>query len=154
MNSLPRGPLLFDTSVYIGRIRSGLYPWLSQDRDVFARTIFTAVVAAELYAGTRNPDDKLSLDTLCEMHEALGKLSFPSLDSWMLAGVLLARYARLYGDLRMADHFRDVLIALEAAKHGATLVTENSRDFFRWRKLVRASGRNLAVFDLRELSKS
>ena len=50
----------------------------------------------------------------------------------------------------MADHFRDVLIALEAAEHHATLITENASDFLRWQKLFRSAGKGLAVFDLRK----
>jgi predicted nucleic acid-binding protein len=48
--------------------------------------------------------------------------------------------------------FRDILIALEAAKNAATLVTENARDFLRWQKLLRPTGRDLRLFDLRKAS--
>jgi hypothetical protein len=50
----------------------------------------------------------------------------------------------------MVDHLRDILIALEAAKNGATLVTENARDFLRWQKLLRSTGRDLRLCDLRK----
>jgi len=54
----------------------------------------------------------------------------------------------------MADHFRDGLIALEAAKQRATLVTENARDFSRWKMLLRATGRALVVLDSRTVTRS
>ena len=73
---------------------------------------------------------------------------------WLEAGRMLGRYARLYGSVRMADHFRDGLIALEAAKQRATLVTENARDFSRWKMLLRATGRALVVLDSRTVTRS
>ncbi len=151
MKAIPGGPVLFDTSAYIRQVRERAYPWLAHDRKLFQRTILSAVVAAELYAGTRNSDDKVALDGLCGAHRALGKLSYPAQDSWLQAGVLLQRYARLHGELRFTDHFRDVLIALEAVKNGATLMTENARDFLRWRRVLRAAGQQLRLFDLRAL---
>lgn len=153
MISLPRGRLLFDTSAYIRYARESAFPWLSENQEVIRRSVLTVVVAAELYAGAKGADDQGRLDSLCQWHRALGTLSFPNADSWLQAGRLLERYARLYGTVRMVDHFRDILIALEAVKHGATLVTENARDFLRWRKLLRPSGRNLAVFNLQKLAK-
>ena len=45
MTSLPAGPLLFDTGVYIRFSRGENYLWLGEDARVFQRTILTAVVA-------------------------------------------------------------------------------------------------------------
>ena len=154
MSELPRGLLLFDTSAYIGQIRYGRYPWLASDRSIFERTVMTAVVAAELGAGCRSREDRAALASLCRAHAALGRLSFPSLENWTMAGDLLQRYARGFGTLRFADHFRDVLIALEALRHNATLVTENVADFRRWQKLLRSSGQSLRILDLRSLHAS
>jgi predicted nucleic acid-binding protein len=44
-------------------------------------------------------------------------------------------------------HFRDLLIALEAVRAGATAVTENVRDFARWQSLLLRAGRTLKLFD-------
>src|SRR5438874_2401557 len=149
MRVIPRGKVLFDTSAYIRFIREGSYRWLENDEKLFQRTILTAVVAAELYAGSRSPEEKLRLDRLCLAHQALGSLSSPQLRSWLQAGQMIGRYARLYGRVQAADHFRDGLIALEAARHQATLATENVRDFLRWRKLLRSAGLKLEILDLR-----
>jgi predicted nucleic acid-binding protein len=46
-----------------------------------------------------------------------------------------------------AHHFRDVLIALEAAREEATLVTQNTRDFERWRALLASTNKTLRLFD-------
>ena len=141
----PSGRLLFDTSVYIRYFRDGTPAWVAEDRATVQRSILTVVVAAELYAGTRDAEDKRRLDLLCHWHRALGTLSHPDETSWLDAGVLLGRYARVYGGLRMVDHVRDVLIALEASRHSATLVTENTHDFLRWQKLFRSTGRTLRL---------
>ncbi|MHB8654707.1 MAG: type II toxin-antitoxin system VapC family toxin [Terriglobia bacterium] len=147
----PRGPLLLDTSVYLRYIRGGRVTWVAEDREIVDRCILTVVVAAELYAGTRDTEEKEHLDALCQWHDFAGTLSHPDSDRWLEAGVLLGRYGRLHGFIRVADHFRDVLIALEAAKNKATLLTENARDFHRWQKLLRSGGQNLIVFDSRKL---
>jgi hypothetical protein len=41
----------------------------------------------------------------------------------------------------------DLLIALEAAQAGATLVTENARDFARWKSLLASTGKTLKLFE-------
>ena len=54
MSSLPAGLLLFDTGIYIRFSRGEKYLWLGEDARIFQRTVLTAVVAAELYAGTHS----------------------------------------------------------------------------------------------------
>jgi predicted nucleic acid-binding protein len=151
VNAIPGGPVLFDTSAYIRQIREQAYPWLARDRKLFQRSVLSVVVASELYAGTRSVEDKRALDGLCGAHRALGNLSCPGEDLWLQAGTLIRRYSRLRGEVRLSDHFRDVLIALEAVKNGATLMTENAQDFHRWQGLLRGAGQRLRVFDLRAL---
>ena len=154
MKFLPAGKLLLDTSVYIRYAREGALGWIADDRAAIKRTVLTVVVAAELYAGVRHPEAKRHLDALCRGHRTLGTLSCPEPEVWVEAGRMLGRYARLYGSVRMADHCRDGLIALEAAKQRATLVTENARDFSRWKMLLRAKGRALVVLDSRTVAQS
>jgi hypothetical protein len=62
MTPLPAGLLLFDTGIYIRFSRGEDYFWLGEDAGVFQRTILTAVVAAELYAGTHEHREKSTLD--------------------------------------------------------------------------------------------
>jgi predicted nucleic acid-binding protein len=146
MALLPSGDLLFDTVVYIRFTRSENYSWLADTR-VFRRTILTAVVAAELYAGTSNRAEKLYLDDLCRMHRVAGTFSVPTAAAWMHTGILLRRARRVFGEMPFVAHFRDLLIALEAARLKATLVTENARDFLRWRSVLASTGTTLSVFD-------
>jgi predicted nucleic acid-binding protein len=144
---LPPGPLLFDTGMYIRFSRGEDYAWLGEEGGVFQRTILTAVVAAELYAGTRDRWEKRFVDELCRAHDALGHFSSPPAAAWTEAGILLRRARSAYGQIDFVHHFRDLLIALEALRAGATLVTENARDFTRWRSLLASSRRILKLFN-------
>jgi len=146
MISLPASLLLFDTGIYIRFQRGEDYLWL-EDAQVFRRTILTAVVAAELYAGTRSQREKKDLDELCQAHHALGHFSSPPAAAWIDTGVLLRRARGLFGHLDFAVHFRDLLIAVEAARAGATLVTENTKDFERWRAVLQSTKKTLKLFN-------
>jgi predicted nucleic acid-binding protein len=146
MSSLPTGLLLFDTGIYIRFSRGEKYLWLGEDARIFQRTIFTAVVAAELYAGTRSQPEKRALDKLCQAHHALGHFSSPPGSAWIDAGILLRRTRSTFGQMDFVRHFRDLLIASEAMRTGATLVTENSRDFARWKSVLVSARKTLKLF--------
>src|SRR2546429_1629339 len=94
MTALPAGPLLFDTGIYIRFSRGENYLWLGEDARIFQRTILTAVVAAELYAGTHDHREKRALDELCQAYRALGHFSSPSTPAWVDTGILLRRARR------------------------------------------------------------
>ncbi len=147
MISLPAGPLLFDTGIYIRFSRGENYLWLGEDTRVFQRTILTAVVAAELYAGAHNHREKRALDELCQAHHALGHFSSPPAAAWIDTGVLLRRARRVFGQMDFVHHFRDLLIAVEAVRAGATLVTQNVADFARWRSLLASARKTLKLFN-------
>jgi predicted nucleic acid-binding protein len=147
MMRLPAGPLLFDTGIYIRFSRGESYRWLGEDARVFQRTVLTAVVAAELYAGTQNLREKRALDELCAAHHALGHFSSPSATAWIDTGILLRRARGAVGQMDFAHHFRDLLIAMEAVSSGATLVTENTADFTRWKSLLASARKSLRLFD-------
>jgi len=147
MSALPAGLLLFDTGIYIRFSRQKRYLWLGEDARVFQRTILTAVVAAELYAGARNASEKRALDQLCQAHHALNHFSYPLASTWIETGTLLSRARRVLGNIDFVTHFRDLLITLEAARAGATLVTENFRDFARWKVLLASTGKTLKLFN-------
>ena len=147
MNALPAGPLLFDTGIYIRFSRGENYLWLGEDARVFQRTILTAVVAAELYAGTHDHREKRVLDELCRAHRALGHFSSPPAATWIDAGILLRRARSAFGQMDFVRHFRDLLIALEAVQSRATLVTENIGDFTRWKSLLAAARKTLKLFN-------
>jgi len=147
MSLLPAGLLLFDTGIYIRFGRGEKYPWLGEDARLFQRTILTAVVAAELYAGTHSQQEKRALDQLCQAHSALGHFSSPAGSAWIDTGILLRRFRSTFGQMDFVSHFRDLLIASEAMRTGATLVSENSRDFARWKSLLVSSRKTLKLFN-------
>jgi predicted nucleic acid-binding protein len=146
MRSLPAG-LLLDTGIYIRFSRRERYFWLGEDARIFQRTILTAVVAAELYAGTHSPKEKRALDELCQAHQALGHFSSPPASAWIDTGILLRRARSTFGKMDFVLYFRDLLIAGEAARARATLVTENFRDFARWRSVLASAGQTLKLFN-------
>jgi len=146
MSALPGGPLLFDTGIYIRFSRRERYSWLSEDHRVFQRTILSAVVAAELYAGTRDQKEKRTLDRLCQAHHALGHFSHPPASSWIETGNVLRRARGRFGQMDFVRCFRDLLIALEASRADATLVTENLDDFERWKSLLQSANKTLKLF--------
>ena len=146
MIALPPDPLLFDTGIYIRFSRGENYFWLAEDARVFQRTILTAVVAAELYAGTHNHREKRTLDELCRAHGALGHFSSPSAAAWIDTGILLRRARAVFGQMDFARHFRDLLIAVEAARARATLVTEDVEDFVRWGSILASAKKTLKLF--------
>jgi len=147
MIPLPAGPLLFDTGIYIRFSRGEDYPWLGQDARIFERTVLTAVVAAELYAGTHGQREKRALDELCRAHEALGHFSSPPAAAWIEIGMMLRRARATFGQIEFVHHFRDLLIAVEAVRAGATLITENVGDFARWRSLLASARKTLKIFN-------
>jgi predicted nucleic acid-binding protein len=147
MSLLPAGLLLFDTGIYIRFSRGEKYPWLGEDARLFQRTILTAVVAAELYAGTRSQQEKRALDQLCQAHSALGHFSSPPGSAWIDTGILLRRSRSTFGQMDFVSHFRDLLIVSEAMRTGATLVSENSREFARWKSLLVSSKKTLKLFN-------
>jgi predicted nucleic acid-binding protein len=144
MSSLPAGRLLFDTGIYIRFSRGEKYPWLGEDARTFQRTILTAVVAAELYAGTRSQQEKRALDDLCQAHRALGHFSSPPGSAWV-DSMLMRRSRSTFGQMEFASHFRNLLIASEAMRTGSTLVTENFRDFARWKALLASARKTLRL---------
>src|SRR5207237_400643 len=97
------------------------------DALIFQRTILTAVVAAELYAGTHDHREKRALDELCQAYRALGHFSSPSTPAWVDTGILLRRARSVFGEIEFVQHFRDLLMVGEVVRAGATLVVENVR---------------------------
>jgi predicted nucleic acid-binding protein len=146
MTKLPAGPLLFDTGIYIRFSRGEGYLWLGEDAGVFQRTVLTAVVAAELYAGTHDYREKRALDELCRAHRALGHFSSPPAAAWVETGILLRRARSVFGKMDFVRNFRDLLISVEAMRVGATLVTENLKDFTRWKSLLASARESLNLF--------
>ncbi|HEX7406827.1 MAG TPA: PIN domain-containing protein [Candidatus Binatia bacterium] len=133
-------PVLFDTSIYIPHLRGEAYTALIGNAVRSARVRLSAVVLAELYAGTRSPRDKADLDIVRRGYQSLGFLSVPDAEDWARAGQAIRRYRHVYGDIEPRAHLNDVLILLSGARIGAEVVTENAVPFTRWAVLFRRMG--------------
>jgi predicted nucleic acid-binding protein len=107
----------------------------------------SVVVACELYAGTRSPQERQALDRLVRDAAAARQFLAPSPQDWIQAGTLLARRVRLHGTLRPRDHLADVLIVVSTARIGGEIVTANLRHFEAWAELARRAGLGVTVTD-------
>lgn len=141
--------LLFDTSVLIPLIRGEAYEALFRRSLRGGRARMSSVVMQELYAGAHSVADKKSLDGINRAFESRGYMVTPGHDDWIAAGVILARYQRLHGEVEPKDHIHDILIVLGAAKCRADLVTENAFDMERWKRMTRGTPRYFRILALR-----
>jgi predicted nucleic acid-binding protein len=147
---MPTGKwLVFDTGVYIAAIRGGLegptYQILQQS---LPRTYLASVVSAELRAGATTETARRAVQDFTRSASRVGRVVTPSASAWDRAGDLLGHIRRR--ELHLRDKvqrlWNDVLIALSARQIGATVVTENARDFDLLRRYLR--------FDLEPLAPS
>jgi predicted nucleic acid-binding protein len=140
---------LFDTSTLIPMIRGEAYEPLFRRALRIGRARMSSVVMQELYAGARAPGDKKDLDAINRAFVSRGYLVTPGHEDWIMAGTVLARYQRLHGGVEPRDHINDVLIVLGASKLGADLMTENSADMERWRRMLPRGRRAFRVRGVR-----
>lgn len=126
-------PTLFDSSVYIGALRSGddaapvLQRW-ARETPLW----LSSVVLEELYAGAARTDHRI-IEKLEREFGKARRMLVPSLGDWALAGRVLGRLAEKYGyeQIGRTRLTNDALIATSAGRTGITIVTVNRRDFGR-----------------------
>jgi predicted nucleic acid-binding protein len=124
--------LLFDTSVYIAAIRGGLFcPAFRVLNESLPRTHLASVVAAELLAGATTPGARRAVLTFIRRAHAVRRVVTPDATSWERAGELLGSIRQGAPHLRSKTPtlWNDLLIALSARQIGATVLTQNARDF-------------------------
>ena len=117
--------VVFDTSIFVTHLRTGLY----QDRvaSIVGLPRTSSVVLAELWRGASSRADREFLRVLQKNHPVL----VPTEQNWLESGQVLGSMRRdkgFTGDKLRDLHF-DVLIALTARSIGARLVTLNRTDF-------------------------
>ena len=138
-------PEVPDTSALLDAVRRpARWPALEQSLQS-GRAWLSSVVVAELYAGTRSPDDALLVERIVGAMQRVDRLLTPTAGEWARAGRLMARRIRLQGDLRPRDHLADVLILVSTARLRGVVVTANLRHFEAWARLATASGLDVAV---------
>lgn len=149
---MKRPRYLIDTCSYVLQFQKKEYAELIDEFLLKGQFVLSSVVAMELYAGARDDRMKRALDRLSLQLESIGCLVVPSHADYQRAGLMIRNYSRRKGSLKASPHFRDILILLNAFRADATIVTENLRDFLRWRsELERTFHRKVAVLSAREL---
>ncbi len=122
---------LLDSSVYISGLRRGDEAVLALRRwSVDTPLWLSAVVLEELYAGASGRV-RQSLERMEREFDRMKRISVPNLSDWTEAGKVLARLAAKYGYEKIGQGrlANDALIAMNAARIGARVITTNQRDF-------------------------
>jgi predicted nucleic acid-binding protein len=122
---------LFDSSVYISGIRRGDDAVMSRRRLTPDTLLWlSSVVLEELYAGAWG-EIREAVERLEHDFERAKRILVPNLGDWRQTGRVLARVAEKYGHEKIGQGrlTNDALIAMSAARIGATVVTANERDF-------------------------
>ncbi len=121
--------LVIDTNVYIDWINHGRYEDVLFERS--SVKYLSAVVLMELRAGASSAHDRRLLGRLRSSFEGARRLLTPSSNIFAEAGDALRMLQAERGcDIGSRGSLaNDVLIALSARSLGATVVTQNKRDF-------------------------
>jgi predicted nucleic acid-binding protein len=133
-------PMVFDTNIYVAALREGLNgPSFDRLAKAAPRTFLASVVSGELRAGAGDEVGREAVVALVSRFDRVGRIVVPTAASWNEAGDVLAEVARRRPELRtkLRSLWNDALIAFCARQIGATLVTENLRDFGLLRRYVR-----------------
>ncbi|MBM3235125.1 type II toxin-antitoxin system VapC family toxin [Candidatus Poribacteria bacterium] len=122
---------LIDTNIYIDFINTNKYREWVFVRDYPTRLFLSAIVLMELYAGAHNRSDIKLVDTIKEPFAKRNMIIAPTIGDYITAGEILADLQKLRGYELKKSYWltNDVLIALSARRIGATVVTQNRRDF-------------------------
>jgi len=129
---------ILDTSVYIDHWERGLYQDTLEDLRRAYIIRHSAVVLSELRRGARGREAERLVASLFELATVRWE---PSVADWWEAGRLIRNIGDKHDwDINKRRDFQnDVLIALTARRHGATVVTVNSSDFELLRSELRIS---------------
>lgn len=125
---IPMNTAILDTNIYIGHWERGLY---EEELDAvrYAYIIrYSAVVLSELRRGACTRQAERLVASLFRLATVRWE---PTSADWWEAGRLIRKVGDRYGwDRTKRRSFQnDVLIALTARRHGATIVTANLSDF-------------------------
>jgi len=126
---------LIDSNVYIRAFREVAFGAELQafHRDNLARLVVSAVVATELLVGAQKPDrERAVLRTLIEPFLTRRRLITPSWSTWAFVASIdrgLRRQAANRTRLEQRSFMHDMLIAATAREIGATIITENAKEF-------------------------
>jgi len=117
--------VIFDTSIFIDHLRTNKHVDRFQNLSGLIRN--SSVVLSELARGATHESELDFVSTLARNHPILT----PTERNWLESGSLLYRMRedRGFSPGKLRDLHFDVLIALTARNHGATIITSNQADF-------------------------
>jgi len=117
--------IIFDTSIFIDHLRTNKYTDNFQNITGLIRN--SAVVLSELARGATKEIEMDFILTLAKNHPILT----PTERNWMESGEILSKINedKGFSPEKLRDLHFDVLIALTARNHGATIITSNKTDF-------------------------
>jgi predicted nucleic acid-binding protein len=121
--------IVIDTNVYIDWLNSGRYEELFFAPGAVKH--LSSIVMMELLAGAFAPKDRKLLQGITRSFAAVGRLLLPTIAVYQDAGEVLRRLQVVRGYMARgtATLVNDVLIALSARSIGATVITQNKRDY-------------------------
>jgi predicted nucleic acid-binding protein len=117
--------ITFDTSIFIDHLRTNKYMDNFQNFHGLIRN--SSVVLSELARGATKDREIDFVLMLAKNHPVLT----PTERNWIESGEILSKMNRAKGfsSEKLRDLHFDVLIALTARNHGATVITSNKTDF-------------------------
>jgi len=117
--------VIFDTSIFIDHLRTNKHVDRFQNLSGLIRN--SSVVLSELARGATHESELDFVSILAKNHPILT----PTERNWLESGSLLYRMRedRGFSPGKLRDLHFDVLIALTARNHGATIITSNQADF-------------------------
>lgn len=136
---------LVDTSVFIAAAYHRPYRNLLNTITRQERLLLSSIVAMELYAGFRSQAARRDFTGLHRNLHRAGRIVTPQHEDFLLGGHVLFYLSRTLDQFDFKNHFRDGLIAVSAVRLGATVVTENGRNFQLWQDGLARSGRRLVL---------
>jgi len=117
--------IVLDTSIFIDHLRTNKYAGDIQNLSGLIRN--SSVVLSELARGATHESESDFVSILAKNHPILT----PTERNWLESGSLLYRMHedKGFSPGKLRDLHFDVLIALSARNHGATVITSDKADF-------------------------
>lgn len=121
--------VVIDTNVYVDWLNEGQHEAVLFQRE--AVKYLSAVVLMELSAGAFSTRDRRLVREVTSAFAKVGRILVPAVANYEEAGDVLRRLqeSRGYTVATAYGLVNDVLIALSARSIGATVITQNERDF-------------------------
>jgi predicted nucleic acid-binding protein len=139
--------VLFDSSVYIGALRTGGNAPLLMQRWAGESPIWlSSVVLEELYAGA-GPSVTRLLEKMESDFAGVKRVLTPNSKDWTRTGRILAQIGKKYGYEQVGKSWltNDTLIATSASRQGIKVITANQRDFARLAEFCTLSWQTHAI---------